>query len=132
MKKNSSIFKFKSFSPVLGLLALALVPGIAAAQILTFADLVDTLIGILNSLIPLLIAAAIVYVIYTAFMMAKEEGEKREEWQTKLIYGIVAIFVMVSVYGLVNILVYTFDVDNAPLEQPTVGTNNAQLIGLSD
>ena len=130
--KNRSIFKFKSSVSVLGLLTLGLVPKVAAAQILTFSDLVDTFIDILNSLIPLLIAAAIVYVIYTALMMVKEEGDKRDEWRTKLIYGIVAVFVMVSVYGLVNILVNTFSLENAPIEAPTVGTNNANLISLDD
>lgn len=90
-------------------------------QISTFGDLVDAFIGILNSLVPLLIGAAIVYVMYTALMLIKEEGEKRDEWRTKLIYGIVSIFIMVSIYGLVNILIGTFDLQNNPLTAPRVG-----------
>lgn len=89
-------------------------------QITTFAGLVGAFMGVLNSIVPLLIAAAIVYTMYTALMMVKEEGEKRDEWRTKLIYGIVAIFVMISVYGLVNILVGTFDLVNAPITRPTI------------
>jgi len=65
--------------------------------------------NILKSVLPIIIAIAVIYFVYNAFnyMIAADE-ERKGEAKSKMIYGIVALFVMVSVWGLVEILSGTF------------------------
>jgi len=64
---------------------------------------------LLNRLVPLLIAIAVVYFIWQVFQytIAGDEDKKKEA-KTGMIWGIVGIFVMVSIWGLVAILQSTF------------------------
>jgi hypothetical protein len=64
---------------------------------------------VLNRIVPLLISVAIVYFIWQVFQytIAGDE-EKKAQAKTHIIYGIVGLFVMVSVWGLVAILQSTF------------------------
>lgn len=86
---------------------------------------------ILNTALPLIIAAAVVYFIYgiAKYVMSGSDDAKAAA-KDKIIYGIVGLFVMVSVWGLVNILVNTFGLDNANRAQnvqqqlPPVPVNN--------
>lgn len=68
---------------------------------------VNCLVDIFNVAIYLMIAAAVVYIVYGAFNMIRSE-EKREEGKQTIYYGIVGLFVMISIWGLVNILDNTF------------------------
>ncbi len=63
----------------------------------------------LNLAVPLLISIAVVYFIYNVFMytIAGDE-EKKAKAKGGMIWGIVGIFIMVSVWGLVAILQSTF------------------------
>ncbi|MFA6227166.1 MAG: hypothetical protein WC631_01640 [Candidatus Paceibacterota bacterium] len=69
---------------------------------------------ILSMLVPLFIAIAVVYFIWEVFQytIAGDEDKKKTA-KTQIIYGIVGIFVMVSVWGLVNILQSTFNTRGA-------------------
>jgi NADH:ubiquinone oxidoreductase subunit 2 (subunit N) len=92
----------------------------APGQINTFSDLVVRINEILNTAVPLLIALAVVWTIWAAFKMISAEGDNREEARKKLIWGIVGIFIMVSVWGLVNLLITTFNLNNAALPVPRI------------
>ena len=73
-----------------------------------FSALVSCALSIINSVIPIIIALMIVWVTWSAFNMTRVEGEKRDEYRNAILYGIVGIFVAVSIYGLVAILTGTF------------------------
>ncbi len=60
------------------------------------------LVGLMNNLVVLMIAGAVVYIVYGAFNMIRSE-EKRESGRQTVVYGIIGLFVMISVWGLVNI-----------------------------
>ncbi len=117
---------------LLSILTLALTPVLALAQ--GTAPVTRTVDGFLNYVIylagralPLLILAAVVLLLFgivKTFFWAS--GEKREEGKSFIIWGIVALFVMVSVWGLVNVLRGTFQLDNnnVPLA-PAVPIQNA-------
>ncbi len=64
-------------------------------------------VGFLNAAIYLLMSLAVVFTVYGAFVMISSE-EKREEGKNKVIYGIIGLFAMVSIWGFVNILNSTF------------------------
>ncbi len=61
---------------------------------------------VLARLVPLLISAAVVLFLYgvLTYVLAGGDEEKREAGRHTMIYGLIAIFVMVSVWGLVNLL----------------------------
>ena len=62
--------------------------------------------------VPILVALAVVFFLYSVFsffVMTGEDEEKKKKAKSNMIWGIVAIFVMVSVWGLVGILQSTFN-----------------------
>ncbi len=108
-----------------------------AATAQSFNTLLVKFNSILNAIIPFIIAIAVVFFIWGVFqyMIAGDEDKKKEA-KGMILYGIIGIFVMVSVYGLVNILVRTLDLENSiiPGTIPTVptrannsGASNTQL-----
>ncbi len=94
--------------------------GLSATGKGTFGDTIyNTVIaGILAPLIKLMIALAIVFFLWGVFKFIKEDGDKKEEGRNFMFWGIVGIFVMISVWGLVNILVYTFKLNTTGLQIP--------------
>ena len=68
--------------------------------------------AIVNPLILLLIAAASVYFLWglSMFIANAEESAERAEGKKKIIWGLVGIFIMVSVFGLIRIVLDTFGV----------------------
>lgn len=101
--------------------------GIAACQTLTtsgFAGVAQCALGILNTIIPIIVAITVVYIIWGAFGLTRSEGEDRKKWRDVILYGIVGLFVMVSIYGLVAILTGTFGLSGGSL--PSVQINIPQ------
>lgn len=79
--------------------------------------LIDKINNVLKAVVPLLIALAVVFFLWGVlkFVTAGGDEEKRAQGRDTMIYGIIAIFVMVSVWGLVKILEDTFKVGNKPV-----------------
>lgn len=77
--------------------------------------------GILNLILPLIVGAAVVYFMYNVFKyaVASEEDDKTKA-KTQMIWGVIGIFVIVSVWGLVNILGSTFNLDNTGGKAPVI------------
>ena len=101
MKKIVAMVTVSAF-PVLAL-AQSYQPGLGIVGLFNFVSV------ILNRLVPLIIACAVVYFIWEVFQYTIAGDEvKKKAAKTGIIYGIVGIFVMVSVWGLVAILQSTF------------------------
>ena len=98
---------------------MALAPSLAFARSVT--DIISsTIMPIINAVIPLLIAVAVVLFLYgvVKFITSGGDEEKRKEARNFMLYGIIGLFVMVSVWGLVNILTGTFGLSpNIPKPQ---------------
>ena len=97
----------KKITSIVSLYAL---PVLVLADSVTDANSLFTLANnILKSVLPIIIAIAVIYFVYNAFsyMIAADEDRKVEA-KSKMIYGIIALFVMVSVWGIVNVLSGTF------------------------
>lgn len=74
-----------------------------------------------NAMIPLIFALAVVIFFWGVVKFIKESDSKeKEKGRTFMIWGIVALFVMVSVWGLVNVLNMTFGVRNVIPQLPAV------------
>ncbi len=105
----------------IGALSLTAVPGIAAAQSIGgILGLLAQASDLINRLIPFVIALTVLIFLWGIFkfVIAGGDGEARKEAQGYIIWGIVALFVMVSVWGLVNILVRSVNLDNTAPPAP--------------
>jgi heme/copper-type cytochrome/quinol oxidase subunit 4 len=99
-------------------------PSVAFAQAITDANsLTAKLTNIGNTVIGLLIAFAVIWIIVNVvrFIM-KADSDDRKPIQNAILWGIVGLFVILSIWGLVRILTNTFRTDTtAPTDQfPTI------------
>lgn len=88
----------------------------SAQQVRNIQDAAALITTIINSiLVPLIFALAfIVFIwgVFTYFIAAGENDEKRETGKKLMLYGIGGFFIMVAVWGLVNLLLGTFQLNN--------------------
>jgi hypothetical protein len=73
---------------------------------------VDCLVVLFNYAVYIIMSAAVVYIVYGAFLMISNE-EKRENGKQIIYHGIIGLFVMISIWGFVNILDNTFRLSDA-------------------
>jgi heme/copper-type cytochrome/quinol oxidase subunit 4 len=96
-------------------------PAIASAQAITDVNsLTYKLTNIGNVVIEILIAFAVIWIIFNAvrYIMAGDKPEERSAIGKGILWGIVGLFVILSIWGLVRILTNTFRTDtNAPVSQ---------------
>ena len=77
--------------------------------------------GILNAIIPFIIGLAVFTILWGIFIYITKAGEEEKRTEAKLyiVWGIIAVFCMFSIWGFVNILVNSFGLDTAtPKEWP--------------
>lgn len=81
---------------------------------MTFAQLLGQIKGILDTLIPFIVGLTVFVILWGIFnyVVHGAEEEKRTEGRQFILYGIIGLFLMLSVWGLVNVLVNTFSLDN--------------------
>lgn len=91
--------------------ALLLVPAAAHAQGLT--GVIDTITKLINAAIPLVLALAVLYFFWglASYIRSAGDEEKQKAARDMMIWGIIALFVMVSVWGLIRLLQDTFGIN---------------------
>lgn len=102
-----------------GLTAVLLPTALFAADGL--AGVIANIQGLVSSLIPLIIGIAVVVFIWgiLQYVVATDE-DKRTEARSVMIYGIIVLFVMVSVWGIVELLGQTIGVNTGGSGQVTL------------
>src|SRR3989338_6457572 len=106
MKKiNSALMKMALL--ILGLPVPALAQTTQAKDAISFVAILQ---NIVDAVIPFLIGLAVMLIIYgiLQFISKAADEEKRAEAKNFIVWGIIGLFVMVSIWGLVNILTGTF------------------------
>ena len=84
-----------------------LLPIFASAQLSNIETNIVTPIGrIINLLIPIVFALAMLYFFYglAQYILNSGNDDARQEGKNKMIWGIVALFVMAAVWGIVRFL----------------------------
>jgi len=101
-------------------LSTALLVGVAAmlpatTQAVTLGHTISTVSQIINGLIPIVLAIAVLVFFWglAMYMFNTNNLDKRTEGINIMFMGIIAIFVMVSIWGIIRILQQTFKVDQA-------------------
>jgi hypothetical protein len=73
---------------------------------------------IVNPLIFLLFAGALLYFSVAVFRYVKNaENADKKEYKDAVMWGLVGIFIMMGVFGLWRIVLGTFNVNTAPIEE---------------
>jgi uncharacterized membrane protein len=108
MKSILSSRKLKNIAFNLALFFVT-VPLFASAQAYDFRSLVAMFIDMIKTLVPLIVGLTLLYFIWGIFQLVRSNSEDaRKEAIGVITYGIVSLFVMISVWGLVSILTSTF------------------------
>ena len=79
----------------------------------------------MNSIVPILIALAVVYFVWgvVSFVIASDE-EAKTTGRNRIIFGIIGLAVIIGMWGLVNVLRNTFGLNNTTnITLPTIPTN---------
>ena len=68
---------------------------------------------ILEKVVVLLVSFAVIFFIYgiTKYITAGEDEDKRNKMKNLMVYGIIGLFVIVSMWGIVYLLVNSFNLD---------------------
>ena len=69
---------------------------------------------LLNPLLTLLFAVAFIYFIYTIITVIRAGAEEKTEARAAMMWAIVGMFIMISVYGIINLLIATFQINPPP------------------
>lgn len=96
--------------------AVALLP--VTVNAVTLGDTVGTLTNLVNALIPLVLAVAVLLFFWglAQYLLNASDPEARGKGINTMFMGIIVIFVMVSLWGIVRVLQETFKVDqSAPI-----------------
>ncbi|NNM83894.1 hypothetical protein HKL94_01595 [Candidatus Parcubacteria bacterium] len=110
--------------------ALAL-PLVSFAAINNISDVGTFIINTINNvLVPVLFAIAfIVFIwgVFQTFILGQGSEDAKEKGKNLMLWGLIGFFVMVSVWGLVNILTGTISFgNNTGVTTPTAGTQVGQ------
>lgn len=99
----------------LALPVLAFVPFVASAQTGDLFSLANLILRLINQVfIPLLFAIAFLvflFGVYKYFILGGADSKSHEDGRKFILYGLVGFAIMVSVWGLVNIVTGTFGLE---------------------
>ncbi len=80
---------------------------------LTLCTLIERVIGYLNQILFLLIALSVVVFVYYVFKYFIRADSDKKEAGSYVMYSVIGFFVILSMWGLVNILQNTFGIGNS-------------------
>jgi uncharacterized membrane protein len=87
----------------------------------TFGTILGVISGLLNIIIPILITLGVVYFIWGVVQyVTSGDAEKKEQGQQHMIWGLIGLAVIVSIWGLIAILRNTFGVTDQNLGGGTI------------
>ncbi|MEI6296442.1 MAG: hypothetical protein WCO84_02225 [bacterium] len=118
----------KKFNKIFLSIFLALTPSFAFAvnSSLDFRGFLKNIMDQLDLIPQFIIGLAVLYLMLNIFTYIQSGSDlKKLEEATKMItYSVIAIFIMMSVWGLVRVLIGTFNLDNAPISPITTDNIN--------
>jgi len=85
-----------------------LLPVVALAQ--NIGTVLQTVSNLFGYLVPILISLAVLWFFWGLVEYLRGGGEEKEKGKQTMIYGVIALFVMVSVWGLVGLIGNTFGI----------------------
>ncbi len=110
------ITSMRKIEKVLPYIAVAIAPAVAAAQG-TIQGVLQTVDAILDTLIPILIVIATIVFIWgvIVYITAGSSEEKKNYGKYLIMYGLIGLFAIVAIWGVVKVLANTFGVGTTPI-----------------
>ena len=111
----------KKYVSALGLLAL---PGFVFGQAASNFTVLDTFVAnlgtLLNNLIPILVTLAVIFFFWGLALFIFSAGDEtgREKGKSIMLWGIIALFIIVSIWGIIAVLQNIFGVDGTKTSIP--------------
>ena len=95
----------KKYAAAIPLIALT-APFLASAQLDNITDLLDAINDIIETLVPIAVTLAVLFFFWglAQFILNSGSDDAKAEGKNKMIWGIVALFVIVSIWGLVGFI----------------------------
>ena len=117
----------KALATTIGTLTAFAIPLVSFAQVRNLSDAGSFIINTINNiLVPVLFAVAFIVFLWGAFytfIAGANSEEVKEKGKNLMLWGLISFFVMVSIWGLVNILTGSVTFGNPT--GPTGGTPSA-------
>lgn len=87
--------------------------------------ILDTFAGLIDLATPIVVALALLYFFWglATYILNAGDEEKKKNGRNIMIWGLLALFIMVSVWGIINVVRDTFDLRNNQIQVPGVGNN---------
>ena len=75
---------------------------------------IDNIGKLVNALVPIAIGFAVLFFFWglAKYILNAGDEEKKKEGRSIMIWGVIALFIMVSIWGIVSVLADTFGVKN--------------------
>ncbi|MEA3398998.1 MAG: hypothetical protein U9R00_00590 [Patescibacteria group bacterium] len=70
--------------------------------------------GLLAYAMPVLISLAVIYFIWGVLQYISAKDDKKKEARSKIINGLIGLFIIVAFWGIIGIVTRTFDIDTGP------------------
>jgi hypothetical protein len=106
---------------IIVLILILFAPALAmAAQDLGF--VVETVHGLVSLATPIIAALALLFFFWglAQYILSVGDEEKKSQGRSIMIWGIIALFVMVSVWGITTMIADTFGIQNPAITIPEV------------
>lgn len=86
---------------------------------------------IINPLIYLLFALAVVYFLYglAQYLLSPDNEETKKNSKQHMLWGLIGLFVMVAVFGIMNLILNTLGEKNIKIDSGTYTVNQIKLDG---
>ena len=100
-------------------LAMAAIQGSGTtARSTTIADIMNDIKNLLDLAVPIMITICLLYFIYglSQFILSSESDDSRTEGRNRMIHGVVALFAIVAVWGLVGVVARSFQIGGGSLQ----------------
>lgn len=94
----------------------------------TVATWLGTISGILNIVVPILITLGVIYFLWGLVVyVTSGDADKKKDGQQHMIWGLIGIFVMVGLWGIIAVIMNTFGTGGQTLQ--TSGGNVPCVVG---
>ncbi len=70
--------------------------------------------AIINPLLTVLFAVTMLYLVWSVIQLINADAAGKEAARKSLMYTVIGIFVMISVYGIINLVLGTFNIGGSP------------------
>lgn len=97
---------------------------IAEASVTTLMKSINRVI--INPLIVLLFALAVVYFVYglAKYLLSPDNEEVRKNSKSQMLWGIVGMFIMISVFGILSLIMNTIGVKDIKVNSTNINVGN--------